>query len=606
MSIVINLSIIPQRISPDKWEEVYEESLALVQAYDFMDRIPTKRNGLEYCYAGKTKERDNLPKKGYRGWCSVGDMRTGDNTEDFVLYRDIHAYLSESKETDRGEDILLNALTGMDVPGKQKDCINLWGGRTQGEDSHIYLLAIGCLFASRFPEAAMVWGSISAGQCQRAVRWANQNLRTPIAKPSEKSIDEPDERSKEKTIEKSVTGEGGKLVENQTDKPAEKSDCKSSGPTIGLPDIGQKRKLLDRLKKSPILRHKLLDAFFQLTIEARDKRMGEFLEEEFHSKEIASYYKERLAEYNSSQRGFVAVIKEYLEMGFSFEGLCRLTVSDSDGPMVSPEEFLTHIMESGLYIEEKETEDITRLARERANCEKVDTEREEIVRILAKICGAENRNVNAYYPLEKIRQDCKTAFGNMCDVDNIIDCFLEKKTNNADKISLQKLLYDLPDSIFGYNEAEKDENGQKGHAYDVGAYRELINFVPGCSVRPELEADLIKNFKAIHEYAEAEFDNFKALSRKERENYFIFHNQYVLLRKNVWDRIFDRVMDDDYIIRIYGLFGINCENEEGYLFCRNVFANLQALDYYWELTLRKPEKALGKLEKALEKPENSF
>lgn len=537
MSIFINLMIIPQRIPPDKWEKVYEESLLLVRAYDFMDQIPARRNGLDFCYGGKSQEREQLP-EGYPGWRSVGDMRTGNNTEEYALYRDIRAYESGGKEEDKGEDILLSVLERLDVSGRRKTCMNIWGGRTQGEDSHIYLLAIACLFASRFPEAVMVTGSISAGQCQRAVRWANGYLSRPISEP--------------------VT-------------------C-------------QMRKLLDRLKKSSLSCNQLLNAFFRLTIGARNGKMGDFLEKEFTEEEIASYYKERLSEYDVRQRGFVSIIREYLEMGFPFERLCRLAVSDADGPKALPEEFLTHILESGLYKEEKNTNDITRMAREQADCEKVDSEREEIAKILGKLCGAENRSVNAFYPLEKIKQDCEKAFGSRCDVDAVIEGFFIKEKANKGRASLQELLSDLAERLFGCDTGKAGGKSGKEPRYDVCSYRELTGFVPGCSVKPELEADLIKNFKALHQYAEAEFEKFRILDRKERENYFITHNRHVLLRKNIWDRIFERVMEDEYIIRIYSLFGVNTAKEDGYLFCGNLFASPDALDYYWEATSDKADK----------------
>lgn len=69
-----------------------------------------------------------------------------------------------------------------------------------------------------------------------------------------------------------------------------------------------------------------------------------------------------------------------------------------------------------------------------------------------------------------------------------------------------------------------------------------------------------------------------------REKIFIRNNQDILLHKSVWDIIFGRVMDDAYIERIYSLFHVNCAKKDGYNFCRNLFANIQALDYYWDRT----------------------
>ena len=48
MGIFIDLKIIPQRIAPDKWKRVYQETLHLIDHYAFMDRIEAERNGLLY------------------------------------------------------------------------------------------------------------------------------------------------------------------------------------------------------------------------------------------------------------------------------------------------------------------------------------------------------------------------------------------------------------------------------------------------------------------------------------------------------------------------------------------------------------------------------
>ena len=53
---------------------------------------------------------DNFLDSGHRGWRSVGDMRTGDNTEEFIVFGDIHAYLPPEQGADGGGDILLSIL----------------------------------------------------------------------------------------------------------------------------------------------------------------------------------------------------------------------------------------------------------------------------------------------------------------------------------------------------------------------------------------------------------------------------------------------------------------------------------------------------------------
>ena len=95
IGIVINLHLIPRRISPKEWREVYQESLKLVEAYDFMDRIEARRNGLRYFFARKSKDRPLFLNRECHGWFAVGDLRTGEGTGEFMLSEDIHAYMPD-------------------------------------------------------------------------------------------------------------------------------------------------------------------------------------------------------------------------------------------------------------------------------------------------------------------------------------------------------------------------------------------------------------------------------------------------------------------------------------------------------------------------------
>ncbi len=527
MESVINLKIIPQRISSAEWENVYQESLRLVEAYDFMDRVGTVRNGRKYFYAEKTKDRENLDGRGCHGWRSVGDMRTGDNTEEYLLFEDICAYMPEDGAQDGQEDILLDGLwEGKGGSGRNPSCGNIWGGKSQGEDSHIYLLAIACLISYRLA----VSGDISAGQCRKAVRWANQYLGEPI----------------------------------------------------GLPVTGQRKLLAGRLKRSPLPRERLPETFLALTLEAKDGKMGEFLREEFGEGLLLAYYRKQFLQYKASQRGFAFLLKEYLEMGFGFRELCQMAVSAPDGMRVQPEDFLRRVVESKLHIKEKETYDFTKTSRERGADEGVDDIKRLFAKTLGLICGAENRNVNAFYPLESIRADCKAAFGQACDVDRLLGQLLEEEKEGFVGTGLQALLYDGADSIFRQEVSRARKEMEAGKKYDVTTYREMVDFVPGCRVRPELERDLVKNLQMIQYFAEGDFEEFRRLDRIGRENYFIENNRFILLRREVWERIFEKVMDDAYIIRFYGMFGVNCLERDGYWFCKNMLASLQAFDYYWD------------------------
>ena len=281
---------------------------------------------------------------------------------------------------------------------------------------------------------------------------------------------------------------------------------------------------LMRLRSSSLPGESLLDAFYQLTDEAKDLRMGEFLRGEFSRQELYDFYRGRFSPYEIYQRGFVRIMKEYLEMGFDFRELCRLAVSDSQGVQASPEEFLRRVLESKLHVKEKETGDIAGSARERADCEQADTRRELSARIFCMLTGMENRNVNAFYPIERIREDCQEVFGGGAVVDRVAELLREKETSAID--SLQDLLYDGPDDALRRDTAAREAAALFGMGREpleivfvVMSFSVVTGFVPGSRVKPDLEEDLIEHFCALHEYAQETFEEFRILKRTERENY---------------------------------------------------------------------------------------
>lgn len=536
MGIVINLYLIPHRIAPEEWRKVYQESLKLVEAFDFMDRIEARRNGLQYFFARKSEDREGFLSSGGHGWLSVGDLRTGEVTGEFMLAEDIQAYLPGKPVKDQGEEILLNGLEGIEGIKKPRGCVNIWGGQTRGGSCHIYLLAIACLIVSRLPEASMVSGSISAGQCKRAVRWADRHLTEPV----------------------------------------------------DLPVTGQMKRLLKRLRACGLSGMGLLRAFLQLTDEAKDERMGEFLRKEFTAEELYDHYRQRFLPYQTDQRGFARVMKEYLEMGFSFRELLRLVVEDPQGVRAEPEAFLRRVLEAKLHIRDKEIYDFAETARERADQEEPDRDKELPARIFCLLTGMENKNVNAFYPLDKIREDCKHVFGDLCRTDSLIDALVaEEAEKDSRRESIQSILYDNEDGLFRQKVSEQSVESGEGQDQKnsrLNSYKDLYGFVPGCAVKPELEENLIRNFHAIHKYTEETFEEFRILKKEERENYLIQKAIGTLFPEAVWDRIFERIMDDGYIERVYGILSINRGQGDGELFCRSLFSNMTAIDHYWEKT----------------------
>ena len=63
----------------------------------------------------------------------------------------------------------------------------------------------------------------------------------------------------------------------------------------------------------------------------------------------------------------------------------------------------------------------------------------------------------------------------------------------------------------------------------------------------------------------------------------------MLLSKEMWDHIFERVMDNVYVFRLIALFCVDCYQSNIYQFIKMLVSNLNVLDYYWDEEIRSDE-----------------
>ena len=230
MGNFINLHIIPDRINRKDWLAVFRQSLDLVAASPLL-ACAKNNDGLMYIeLTENTKNSIN----GDTGWCSVGGIHNDTIAEPYQLIEDIYYYQQWKPQQDNGYDILLDGLHSLEIDHPQCS-VNIWGNKTQDEATHIYLLAIACLICDHFPDAALVDGNISAGQCYQAIQWANQFLPK----------------------------------------------------SIGMPVTTDMDRLLLRLRATELTEMQCLEAFFELVLGVKDGDMGDCLKKHFSPKTIS-------------------------------------------------------------------------------------------------------------------------------------------------------------------------------------------------------------------------------------------------------------------------------------------------------------------------------
>ena len=143
MGICIYLSI-SKSVTKEEWENVYEETLRLLEHFPFAELKRVKIQGVDTNCLVRTKEEEKpagwFEEKGRMGWNTVGDYSYMITAEDYFLPRDLIG--DNEIETNAG-DAMFGALPAyMDYDWKDErfsHTYHLWGGKTQGEPYHIYL-----------------------------------------------------------------------------------------------------------------------------------------------------------------------------------------------------------------------------------------------------------------------------------------------------------------------------------------------------------------------------------------------------------------------------------------------------------------------------------
>lgn len=392
MGIEIYLSIFPDRIAPEAWAAVYQETLKVLDNFAFMDVVKGKYG---MYFATKARHRDNLF-DGYRGWHSAGDLVTGWNTEDFYLVENIN-YYRDRQHNDNGKDILLIHAQDdkeLDPPS----AAFVFGAKTQGMFSHIPLLAVACLVTHRFPDAALVHGDITDGQCERAVDWINTFLDDPI----------------------------------------------------DIPYTADMTRLVPRLLNAGLPNNRILELVFRTTLQAKDAWLGAYLKEHLSTEQINSYFFEQLLFQRHGREIWllsIPMLRQYLEMGFDFRELCSMVLGDHERKQ-DPELFLNDLLHMKLHIEidKKNLFDVSASPDETGDRKKVATVSDQLFRAFAMMHGAGNKNVNAYIPLEQIKADMHSVLGDD-GFDEMFDRVVSEYTGAAEG-SAQAVLYDTPESKY--------------------------------------------------------------------------------------------------------------------------------------------------------------
>lgn len=498
MGIYINLNI-SRSVTREEWKKVYEESLKLVEAFPLADIDKIGYAGEEVTCIVPTMEQESVSVFGKprTGWAATGDYETMKMAEEYFFPKDL---VDEAKIDAEAGDAMMEELSSFasleyDDP-KASRVYSLWNSKTQGEPYHMYLLAIACMVEDRLGTKAYVRGDITRGQCRKAVEMANYYLDNPIRIPARCDM----------------------------------------------------YRLYERISMLPLSGEEKLDAFRKVYLGKTDEEFGEFIRNHFSADIICNFWRNRFKNYSIQMVGFRDEIKEYLSMGFEIADLCTLSsLQDNDG-IPRHEKFVKIIMDSKLHQKEKNCYDYL----------EIDQESEQTYGIWTLMVGfafqsAKNHKVDRYIPIEEIRASLKNGLGEKCDVDAVVDEYLEKEKatekisiSDQKEISNEKLQelceIDASEVFTQLMERKYGKYMEEKEKYKISDLDDLLSYQKGDSIHPGLQRNLAGVYRFYQKILEEKW--YYELMEKKPESRCAFlmkHNENILIRDKDWRHIFSEI-----------------------------------------------------------------
>lgn len=183
MGVHVILEIDPHCIDKSAWAAVYDDTLALLEAWQprLLGWGQRSIEGIDVPMYTRSIRQDEDDPNEIR-WSIVGDRDSLQTAECQSLHRSLGHYADRrSQGTQAREEILITAAR----PNRDDTVgpVRVFGNKTQGCPYHFAMLAAAMLVEERFPRHAMVWGDIDRGQAEETRRMAAPLLGRELTLP---------------------------------------------------------------------------------------------------------------------------------------------------------------------------------------------------------------------------------------------------------------------------------------------------------------------------------------------------------------------------------------------------------------------------------------
>ena len=398
----------------------------------------------------------------------------------------------------------------------------------------MYLLAIACLIEARLGEKAFVYGDITRGQCRRAVEMINQHLDTPIDMPARCDIERFFKR------------------------------------VSGLP-LGEAEKL---------------QIFIEVFLGTKNADFGEIVRELFSSEACWVYWRDCFKKYSIESYGFESALHKYLLWGFDLGTLCDLVDYDCGEGSSWYEKFIKSIMHTKLYVREKDCTDTLDIDMEEDQPYGVGTQFAQFM-----FAGARNKKVDRYIPLSEIRKTLCGKLAGKCDVEKIIEDYLnnEKRLQDLDATKekrtaqeVDELMESNASLIFNkFVNARTEQMKQVYENYDISDCEDFIFYERGDTILPGLEDALKESYDFYHSLLEEEqYKELLESTPDRRCRWLVEQNRYLLLRDKDWEKIFTDIEENqESFARYYPMVRVYLNSSQLVEMVRGIILNDDLYSY---------------------------
>ena len=465
-------------IDRKKWEAVFEDCKKIAEAGQLADIESLNVRGEELECLVPVKEKEGKLH-------IVGDLVQGRCVQDCELERDVTKYVLKGVKPMSGipvsEHLYMCFYNGNSE--YEKYFVPYFDTETFGSRPHIYLLAMAVLITSEFPEAAVVYGDITQGQCEEACR----------------------------------------LIKEVTGKDAQ------------MPIQYDYIRLFDAFRDFGYTGIELLDKFLTTYKGVRTEEVCQLLKSTFFEEEFTDYF-------NAHSADVFGLVKEWLELGLSPEGLCGAYKKLWKGS--DAKQLVDYLILGKVHVKEKtelELYDFTIPSEGIA-----DTSAMANARKTAGNMDFRRRIINAYIPLEDMKAVIKKHFPNE-NIDKFFADALAGKGRRFDKQRFIELMY----SVIGEDALKMDERNA-----DIIDPEKLYMWEGESTTIDEYVIEEMKEvLRLVLLEGKQIIERHRFSGRADREEYIKTHLiNRIALPVDVAESIIDRAGEEDSTL-YFGLIG---------------------------------------------------